>query len=297
MNISYDNENKKIIIKDIKNFNVGKTLECGQAFNFEKLDENYYKLTAFKRVLFVKQYEYKDEYKYENKVEMYPTTEEDFNNVWVEYFDLKTDYDEIYNKFIKDEVLKPLVEYGEGIRILKQEKWECLISFIISQNNRIPQIKKCINYFAENYGDKIENGYAFPTPEQLASKSIEELKESKVGFRAKYINDCTMKVVNKELMIEEIANLPREEVAKELLKIKGVGIKVANCVLLFAYAKADAFPVDVWIKRAMEVLYFNGEEQKLEDIQTFAEEKFGEYSGIVQQYIFYYARENELGKK
>ncbi len=289
MKIEWDNKNNKIIIKDIKNFNVGKTLECGQAFNFEKLEEDYYKLTAFKRVLFLRQDK--------DKVEMFPTTEEDFNNIWLEYFDLNTDYDAIYNKFIKDDVLKPLVEYGEGIRILKQEKWECLISFIISQNNRIPQIKKCINYFAENYGDQIENGYAFPTPEQLATKSIEQLQESKVGFRAKYINDCTLKVVNKELLLEEIGSLPREDVAKELLKIKGVGVKVANCVLLFAYAKADAFPVDVWIKRAMEVLYFDGKEQKLEDIQNFAEEKFGEYSGIVQQYIFYYARENELGKK
>ncbi len=288
MDIKYEKENKKIIIKNINNFNVGKTLECGQAFNFDKLDENYYRLTAFRKVLFLKQDG--------KKVEMFPTTEEDFNNIWVDYFDLKTDYDFIYNKFIQDDVLKPLVEYGEGIRILKQEKWECLISFIISQNNRIPQIKKCINYFAENYGDKIENGYAFPTPEQLADKTIEELQESKVGFRAKYIDDCTKKVVNKELLLEEIQHLPREEVAKELLKIKGVGVKVANCVLLFAYAKADAFPVDVWIKRAMEALYFNNEEQKLENIQSFAEEKFGEYSGIVQQYLFYYARENELGK-
>ncbi len=289
MNIKFEEENKKIIIKNISNFNVGKTLECGQAFNFEKLDENYYKLTAFRKVLFLKQ-QGKD-------VEMFPTTEEDFNNIWVDYFDLNTNYDAIYDKFIQDEVLKPLVEYGEGIRILKQEKWECLVSFIISQNNRIPQIKKCINYFAENYGDKIENGYAFHNPEQIDVKTVEELQESKVGFRAKYINDCTTKVVNKELMLEEIESLTREEVSRELLKIKGVGVKVANCVLLFAYAKADAFPVDVWIKRAMEVLYFNNEEQKLEDIQNFAEEKFGEYSGIVQQYIFYYARENELGKK
>ncbi len=289
MKIQFNKENNKIIIENVTNFNVGKTLECGQAFNFEKIEDDFYKLTAFKRVLFVKQ---------NNKtVEMFPTTEEDFNNIWVEYFDLNTDYDAIYNKFINDDVLKPLVEYGEGIRILKQEKWECLISFIISQNNRIPQIKKCINYFAENYGDKIENGYAFPTPEQLATKTIEELQESKVGFRAKYINDCTKKVANKEILLEEIASLPREEVAKELLKINGVGVKVANCVLLFAYAKAEAFPVDVWIKRAMEVLYFEGEDQKLEDIQSFAEGKFGKYSGIVQQYIFYYARENELGKK
>ncbi len=281
-------EDDKAILTEIKHFSVEKTLECGQAFNFEKLEDNFYKLTAFRRVLFLKQ---NDE-----KIIMYPTNKVDFNNIWFGYFDLNTDYAEIYNKFVKDETLKPLVEYGDGIRILKQEKWECLISFIISQNNRIPQIKKCINYIAENFGDKIENGFAFPTPEQLSKKSIEEIQESKVGFRSKYIYDCTERVVNGELKLEEIQIKTREEVAVELMKIKGVGVKVANCVLLFAYSKGEAFPVDVWIKRAMETLYFNGEEQKSENIQSFAEEKFGEFSGIVQQYIFYYARDNSLGK-
>ncbi len=281
-------ENDKVILKDIKHFSVEKTLECGQAFNFEKLEENFYRLTAFRRVLFLKQDS--------EKIVMYPTNEADFNNIWVEYFDLNTDYEFIYNKFVEDVTLRPLVEYGDGIRILKQEKWECLVSFIISQNNRIPQIKKCISYFAENFGDKIENGYAFPTPEQLGQKTVEELMESKVGFRSKYIYDCTEKVVSGELKLEEIQYKSRDEVAIELMKIKGVGVKVANCVLLFAYSKAEAFPVDVWIKRAMETLYFEGVEQKAEYIQSFAEEKFGEFSGIVQQYIFYYARDNALGK-
>ncbi len=281
-------EDDKVILTDIKHFSVAKTLECGQAFNFEKLEENFYRLTAFGRVLYLKQ---DDE-----KILMYPTNKEDFDNIWVNYFDLNTDYEYIYNKFVKDETLRPLVEYGDGIRILKQEKWECLISFIISQNNRIPQIKKCINYFGENFGEKIENGFAFPTPEQLSLKTVEELMESKVGFRSKYIYDCTSKVVNGEIKLEEIQEKTRDEIAQELMKIKGVGVKVANCVLLFAFSKGEAFPVDVWIKRAMETLYFEGKEQKADYIQSFAEEKFGEFSGIVQQYIFYYARDNSLGK-
>ncbi len=286
MDIEYIED--KVVLKNIKHFDIGKTMECGQAFNFEKIDEGYYKISAYRKVLFVKQKN--------DIIEMYPTNKDDFHNIWFEYFDLGTDYAKIYKKFVKDDVLKPLVEYGDGIRILKQEKWECLISFIISQNNRIPQIKKCINYFAENYGDKIENGFAFPTPEQLSEKSIEQLQESKVGFRAKYIYDCTQKVVNNEIEINKIAKKSRDEIQSELLKIKGVGVKVANCVLLFAYSKAEAFPVDVWIKRAMETLYFDNEEQKNDAIQKFAENKFGEYSGIVQQYIFYYARDNALGK-
>ncbi len=281
-------ENDKVVLTDVKHFSIEKTLECGQAFNFEKLEENFYRLTAFRRVLFIKQDS--------EKIVMYPTNEADFNNIWIEYFDLNTDYEAIYNKFINDKTLRPLVEYGDGIRILKQEKWECLVSFIISQNNRIPQIKKCINYFAVNFGDKIENGYAFPTPEQLAKKTLEELQESKVGFRSKYIYDCTERVVSGKLNLENIKEKSRDEVAVELMKIKGVGVKVANCVLLFAYSKAEAFPVDVWIKRAMETLYFEGVEQKTEYIQSFAEENFGEFSGIVQQYIFYYARDNALGK-
>ncbi len=286
MDISYKND--KVIIKNIKHFDIGKTMECGQAFNFEKLDENYYKISAFRRVLFVKQGD--------DKIEMFPTNKEDFESIWTNYFDLNTDYEYIYNKFVKDEVLRPLVEYGDGIRILKQDIWETLVSFIISQNNRIPQIKKCIKYFTENYGDEVRDGYSFPTPEQLNNYSLEELQLSKVGFRAKYIKDCTEKVTSGELDIYGISENSREEIGKELMKIKGVGIKVANCVLLFGYSKADAFPVDVWIKRAMETLYFNGAEQKNEDIQKFAENKFGQYSGIVQQYLFYYARENEIGK-
>ncbi len=211
MNVTF--ENSKVILKGVKHFSVEKTLGCGQAFNFEKLEENFYKLTAFRRVLFLKQDS--------ENIEMYPCNEEDFNNIWVDYFDLNTDYEAIYNKFIKDETLKPLVEYGNGIRILKQEKWECLISFIISQNNRIPQIKKCINYFAENFGDKIDSGYAFPTPEQLATKTLEEIQESKVGFRSKYIQDCTNKVASEELKLEELQEKTRDEVAVELMKIKG----------------------------------------------------------------------------
>ncbi len=286
MKIIYEKD--KVILKDVKHFSVTQTLECGQVFNFEKLENNYYRLTAFNRVIFLKQDS--------EKIEIYPCNKEDFENIWIMYFDLNTDYEAIYNKFVKDETLKPLVEYGKGIRILKQDKWECLISFIISQNNRIPQIKKCINYFSENFGEEIENGYGFPSPEELAKRTLEELKDSKVGFRSKYIQDCTNKVVEKEILLEELEALSRDEIAKELMKIKGVGVKVANCVLLFAYAKVEAFPVDVWIKRAMETLYFNGEEQKTETIQSFAQEKFGEYSGIVQQYIFYYARDNKIGK-
>lgn len=286
MDINYIED--KVVITNISHFDINKTMECGQAFNFEKIEENYYKISAFKKVLYVKQYE--------DKVEMFPTNEEDFKNIWTDYFDLNTDYEKIYDLFVKDDVLKPLVEYGYGIRILKQDKWETLISFIISQNNRIPQIKKCIRYFCENYGDKIEGGYSFPSPEQLNKYSIEEIQMSKVGFRAKYIKDCTEKVVSEQIKVYEIGNQSREEIAKALMEIKGVGIKVANCVLLFGYSKGNSFPVDVWIKRAMETLYFEGKEQKNEDIQKFAEEKFGEYSGIVQQYIFYYARENEIGK-
>ena len=192
-------------------------------------------------------------------------------------------YSEIIEKISTNEVLKNASEYGKGIRVLNQPPWETLCSFIISQNNNIKRIKGIISRLCETYGEKIEGGYTFPTAEKLASLSPEDLAPLRAGFRAKYIIDAAKKVANGEVNLLSLKDLPYGEAQAELLKIKGVGPKVADCALLFSHRHIDAFPKDVWIKRALTVL-FGGDLPK----------EAVPYAGIVQQYIFFYARETKL---
>ncbi|MFV0520802.1 MAG: DNA-3-methyladenine glycosylase family protein [Lachnospirales bacterium] len=277
---------EKVILKRGKSFNIEHILECGQCFNFEKIEEKYYKITAYNKVLYIKE-EGED-------VVLFPCTNLAFDSIWKRYFDLEKDYDVLKEILRKDNILNKAIEYGEGIRILNQEHFECLISFIISQNNRIPMIKNVVRNLSVQYGDKIEDGYSFPKIETLAKVSDEELRLCKTGFRSKYIIDCCNKIHSNEINLNEIEKLKSEDILEELLKIKGVGVKVANCVLLFSYGRGESFPVDVWIKRAMEHFYFDGEEKNKDYIQKFGEEKFGDLSGIAQQYIFNYAIKTNL---
>ncbi len=278
----------KYILKKDSSFDIEHILECGQCFNFEKLGEKYYKITAFAKVLYIKQYE--------KEVHFFPCTTEEFKKIWTHYFDLDTDYNELKEILRKDDVLREAIAFGEGIRILNQDHFECLISFIISQNNRIPMIKSVVKNISENYGKKIIDGYAFPDVETLSKVSDEDLRACKTGFRSKYILDCCNKIVTNEINLKELEELSSEEMMKELLKIKGVGVKVANCTMLFSYGRGDSFPVDVWIKRAMEHFYFNDEEKPKDYIQSFGEEKFGDLSGIAQQYLFNYAIKTNFKK-
>ena len=178
-----------------------------------------------------------------------------------------------------------------------------LISFIISQNKAIPHIQQCIHNISERYGQEIEHEeeddrryYTFPTPEELAKATEQELRECKVGFRAPYIVDACQKVMNGEIVLNDLFNMSSQEAKEELMKIKGVGPKVSDCILLFAYGKMDLFPTDVWIKRVIEGMYFEGKEISLQAIQTFAREYFADLAGYAQQYLFYYGRENSLYK-
>lgn len=269
-----------------KSFNIGQILECGQCFNFVKIEDNYYKLTAFNKVLYVKQQG--------DNVTLFPCTKDDFDNIWSHYFDLTRDYDSIKEVLRHDNVLNKAIPYGEGIRILNQEHFECLISFIISQNNRIPMIKNVIKNLSETYGEKIDDGFSFPTAEVLQSVEQEKLRECKTGFRDKYILDASSKVYNNEINLTEIEKLKTNDLSEKLMEIKGVGVKVANCVTLFSYGRGDSFPVDVWIKRAVETLYFDGEQKSKDYIKKFGEDKFMENSGLAQQYLFNYALNGNL---
>lgn len=265
-----------------KSFLINQILECGQCFNFVKIDDMNYKIIAQDRVLYVSQVG--------EEVTLSPCTAWEFENIWYNYFDLGKDYCKIKEILSKDEVLRNAIQYGEGVRILNQDKWECLISFIISQNNRIPMIKNVVRNLSVKFGDKLDkDNYSFPKPFQLNDATEMELRECKTGFRDKYILDATHKVYTGEIDIYKLDECDSDTIRKQLQTIKGVGPKVANCVMLFSYSRGEAFPVDVWIKRAMEQFYFGGQEKSNAYIQQFAEEKFGELSGIAQQYIFNYA--------
>lgn len=282
-------EKGKIILEDLHDFNPVHTFMCGQCFRWDESDGGFIGI-AHGRAILVKQTE-------NGNVEIYNTTKKDFNDIWCDYFDFNTDYGAIKNTLSSDDSLKKAIKFGGGIRILNQEPFECLISFIISTQNSIPRIKKIIAKMSELFGEKIEfNGktyYAFPTCEALAQLDESDLAPLKVGYRAEYILDASKKVKNGEVDLNSLFDTDIQGARKELLKIKGVGPKVADCVLLFSLKKHGAFPIDVWIGRIMRSLYL-GENATMKEILKFSSEKFSDYAGFAQQYLFYYARENKL---
>ncbi len=273
-NIEFSNNNA--IIKGLDNFDLPSTLDCGQAFRWSCDDEGVWSGIAFGKYLRIEKKENGD-------IILYNTDSESFNAIWKDYFDFERDYNLIINSISKNKILKDAAEFGKGIRVLNQEPWETLCSFIISQNNNIKRIKGIIKTLCDNFGKKIDGGYTFPSADRLAKLSVDDLAVLRAGFRAKYILDAALKVNSGEIDLTALSSMPVDSAREILMKIKGVGPKVADCALLFSHKHINAFPKDVWIKRAMAVL-FNGELPK-EAIP---------YAGIVQQYIFFYARETKL---
>ena len=232
---------KDIVLTDYDSFVISQTLECGQCFRFEMIDDENYVVIAFDRVLNI--------YQNGEEIVFADTTEDDFNNIWRNYFDLDRDYMGIKLKISEnDEVLKKAVEYAPGIRILNQDRFECLISFIISQNNRIPMIKKVIENISAKYGKYIGdfNGKSycsFPKPEELALADESGLMECKTGFRAKYIIDAVGRVLTGLTELED-DGVDTETLRKRLMEIKGVGPKVADCVMMFSFGRCETFPTE-----------------------------------------------------
>lgn len=288
-------EDNKVILEGVKNFNIKQILECGQCFRWEKKSELDYIVIAYGRVIEVVQDG--------DKVTILNSNKEDFNNIWLTYFDLERDYSKIKEELSKDEILKKSVDFGYGIRLLNQDPFELVISFIISARNSIPSIKKTIKKISERWGEKIEyNGevfYTFPTPEMLKDVTEDEIRETAASFRSKYIVDTVYRI-NEDLEnsdgiynLDRITSLTDDECHVALQEFKGVGAKVADCIMLFSMSKYSAFPVDVWVKRAM-MHFYNAEEGSLNKIRIFARDKFKGLSGFAQQYLFYYARENNI---
>ncbi|WP_172856463.1 DNA-3-methyladenine glycosylase 2 family protein [Thermoanaerobacterium sp. RBIITD] len=277
----------KVIVHGIKDFNLKETLECGQCFRWNEEDDGSYTGVAFDRVINVKLNG--DILTIDN------TTLSDFNDIWYDYFDLGRDYGRIKDVLSQDEVLKEAIKYGEGIRILRQDTWETLISFIISQNNRIPQIKKVIENLSKSLGHPIKyknkTYYTFPKIQDIIMADMETLNKSKCGFRAKYIIDAASKIFNDEINLFEIQLYDTDDVRNLLMNIKGVGPKVADCVILYSMGRYEAFPADIWIKRVVEFLYLKRKINNY-DVQHFAKEKFGDLSGFAQQYLFNYAKDH-----
>lgn len=283
-----------VMLGHLDHFDVRQILESGQVFRFEKITDQSYMLVAKQKVIKLAQHEES------SSVMIYNTNISELDEVWGHYLDIDTDYAEIARTLsAKDEYMAKAVAFGQGIRILKQDPWEMLISFIISQNKAIPHIKECIKNISMQFGTPIEDEeftgyYTFPTPEELKDATEEDLRECKVGFRAPYILDACHKVLNEEIILNDLYLLSAEEAKEKLMRIKGVGPKIADCILLFAYSKMQLFPTDVWIKRVMEGIYFKGREMKLDEIQKFAKSYFGDLAGYAQQYLFFYGRENAL---
>ncbi|MBR2500672.1 MAG: 8-oxoguanine DNA glycosylase [Clostridia bacterium] len=275
-----------ITLKEVRDFELKHIFECGQCFRWDVIDDGSYIGIAASKAIKISETD--------DGITIYNTTKDEFTDFWQNYFDLDFDYGKLKRTLSKDRVLKTAIKSGEGIRILNQDLWECIISFIISANNNIPRIKGIIKTFCELFGEKVILGedvlYSFPSPERLSTITVDDLKPLRAGYRDKYIIDAIEKVSNGIVSLEVIKEKDYDEAKGELLKIKGVGNKVADCILLFGAGKKEAFPVDVWIKRVIDTLYKDELGEK--DISVFAKEKFGKFGGYAQQYLFYHMREN-----
>ncbi|MDR1466926.1 MAG: DNA-3-methyladenine glycosylase 2 family protein [Oscillospiraceae bacterium] len=260
---------------DNLDFDLEKTFNCGQCFRFEKISQDCFRGTVFSKNIKL--------YKNKKRIYIFGISEDDFKKDFINYFDFNTDYSLMRKRISKiHPILKSAAEYSKGIRILNQNPWEVLCSFIISQNNNIPRIKLIIKRLCQNFGEKISQGvYNFPDAECLSNLKKSDLEVLKCGFRYKYILDAAKKISDKEIVLNDLKEKNLHESRRILMKILGVGPKVAECTLLFGFHKLNAFPIDTWIKKTMDSFWENVDA-----------DFFGEYAGLAQQYMFYYVRMN-----
>lgn len=270
--MNYKAFENRIEVYDVKDFELKDTLQCGQCFRFYENEDGSFSGVAKDKSITLK--------KQGDTLSLF-TSEDDFLCFWKGYFDLELDYSKIKEELSKlHPNLKEAARFAPGIRILKQEPFEALISFIISQNNNIKRISGIVERLCALCGKEIAQGvYAFPEVSVLAGLTPEELAPIRAGFRARYIIDAAVKVASGEVDLEALYDMSYEDAKAQLMKITGVGVKVADCVLLYGFHKLEGFPMDVWMKRAMTVLF-----------DSMDGRNFGEFAGIAQQYIFHYSR-------
>ncbi len=265
---------KNTVLKNFSCLDIELSLFCGQAFRWRKKEDGSFHGVVKGKIIDIEQNE--------NSI-IFKNTDEETDRLIEEYFDLKRDYKKICEGLCADESFKRAYAEYEGIRILKQDSWEALCSFIISQNNNIPRIEGIIDRLCRSFGKKLnEEDYTFPSYESLKGITAQELAPLRAGFRAKYIADAVQKLNDGEISLEDIEKMPIEQARQELCKIKGVGAKVAECTLLYGFGKVEAFPVDVWVRRIMEEMYPDG-----------LPEIFKGNEGIAQQYLFHWRRQQK----
>ena len=261
-----------VLVKSVCDLDLAQTLDCGQSFRWTENSDGSFSGIAFGKLVTVRLVE--------NDLYIENASKADFDEIWHDYFDLSLDYGKIKEEISQiHPVLCEAAKYAPGIRILRQEPYEALCTFIISQNNNIKRIKGIVGRLCECFGEKINGGFAFPTAERMAELTPDDLAPLRAGFRNRYLIDAAKKVATGEVDLEGCRNCDYDKARAELMKITGVGVKVADCTLLFGLHRIEAFPVDVWMKRAMERLFPN-----------MSAGDFGRYAGIAQQYIFHYSR-------
>lgn len=265
-------------------FDITQIFDCGQSFRFDPVEDPGDDDVRFGGVAFGKYIEVGQK---AGSVTLYGADKNDFDGIWSRYFALDLDYGMIRENIAEHfaeagdtEVIVRAMEYGKGIRLLRQDPWEALCSFILSQNNNIPRIKGLIRSLSEAYGTPIEGGYAFPAPQSLDAAGAKKIFELKTGFRAKYLYDAAHLITNGNLDVEALKTMDFDRAEKKLRTVHGVGPKVTSCMLLFGCERYEAFPMDVWIKRVLEKYY----------PADFDVTALGPYAGIAQQYLFYYER-------
>ena len=276
------------IIEGVKDFNTDHIFDCGQCFRWQRQEDGSYIGPAMGRVVKIS---YAD-----GQLIIDNCGKEDFENIWKKYLDLDTDYGLIKEKLsAEDQIMQAASEYGYGIRILRQDFWETVVSFIISQNNNIPRIKGCIESICEKFGEHAgEYGgkafFSIPSPSTLASLSSEDLAPCRLGYRAPYLVKMAQQFVDRggpDVVEAELKNA--EDPIQALQQFCGIGPKVAACISLFGLGRMDAFPIDVWMRRVMNRLY-DIDEKDVKAMKDYSKKHFGENGGIAQQYLFYYIR-------
>ena len=264
-----------MLTREIPFFDISQICDSGQCFRMQEIREHVFQIIARDRYLEIEQ---------QGQICTFSCSERELQEFWEEYFDLGTDYGTYIESINpRDLYLTHAAQLGSGIRILKQDLWEMIVSFLISQQNNIVRIRRCINNICEQYGEekRTPDGrvyYAFPQPEALAGLEEDALKACNLGYRSKYVVRTARRVVSGEVNLEQIQKMTYKNAKQELLKLYGVGEKVADCICLFALHKLEAFPVDTHIRQALDKHYRRG----------FPMCRYNGYQGVLQQYIFYY---------
>lgn len=266
---------KRMIVRKISNFSLEQIARSGQCFRMSRREDGFFDIISGSRWMGARQ---------RGETCEFLCTEEEFSEFWEDYFDLKQDYGAYISRIDKEDVyLNAAVKLAGGVRILRQDIWEMIVSFLISQQNNIVRIRRCIENICEAYGNPVKNGrgevyFTFPEPEALAGLEEDALKACNLGYRSKYVVRAARSVAEGRFDLERLGALPYEKAKEELLKLFGVGVKVADCICLFGLHHLEAFPVDTHISQALEKYYGDG----------FPMERYRGIQGVIQQYIFYY---------